>query len=67
MRFGTDARRTLYAGAMTAVALTSFLLIDALGSFDPQGSSRRPRELTNEEPCWTPENPDDISRCELDD
>jgi hypothetical protein len=67
MRFGTEARRNVSAAAISALALTGVLLIDAMGRFDSQVNSARPRELTNQEPCWTAENPDDISRCELDD
>lgn len=67
MRSGTEARRNVYAGVIAVVALTTFLLIDAMGSFGPRVNSGQPRELINQEPCWTPENPDDISRCELDD
>jgi hypothetical protein len=67
MRSGTDARGKVYAAPIAVGALVTFLLIDAMGSFTPPIDSGWPRELINQEPCWTPERPDDISRCELDD
>ena len=67
MRSGTQAQRNGYAVSIALVALITLLLVEAVGSFDPQVTSGQPRELINQPPCWTPENPDDISRCELDD
>jgi len=67
MRFGAEARRSFYAAPIAVVAIVIFLLIDAVGSIEPQINSGRPRDLINQQLCWTPENPDDISRCELDD
>ena len=67
MQSKTQAQRTAYAVRLTAVAIVTVLLVDAVGSFDPQVNSGLPRELINQPPCWTPENPDDISRCEHDD
>jgi hypothetical protein len=67
MRSWTEARTSVYAAPFAVVALVGFLLIDAVGSVTPQPDSGRSRELINQELCWTPENPDDISRCELDD
>jgi hypothetical protein len=63
MRFRAKA---VYAAPIAVVAIVTFVLIDAVGSFE-QITSGRPRDLINQEPCWTPQNPDDISRCELDD
>jgi hypothetical protein len=67
MRPGTEARTNVYGVPIIVVALMTFLLIDAVGSSDSQVNSGQGRDLMNQEPCWTPENPDDISRCELDD
>jgi hypothetical protein len=52
---------------MAVVALVTFLSSGAAANVTPPIESGPPRELINQEPCWTPENPDDISRCELDD
>jgi len=67
MRSGTDAQTKVYAAPMAVIALVTFLLIDAVGSVTPETDSGWSRELINQEPCWTPESPDDISRCALDD
>jgi hypothetical protein len=67
MRYGTQARRKFYAASITGVAIAAFLSINAAESCESQTNSARPHDLINQEPCWTPENPDDISRCELDD
>jgi len=67
MRSGTEAQRNVYVAPITVLALVAFLLIDTVGSFEAQINSGRPRDLINQEPCWTPEKPDDISGCELDD
>jgi hypothetical protein len=67
MRFGAEARRSVYAAPIALVAIVTFLLIHTMASFEPQMNSGRPRDLINQDPCWTPENPDDISQCELDD
>jgi len=67
MRSQAHALRNVYAVAITAAALLTLLLVDALGKAGTQVGSGQPRELINQPFCWTPENPDDISRCELDD
>jgi len=67
MRSQTHARRKVYAVAITGAALLTLLLVDALGKAGTQLDSGQSRELINQPSCWTPENPDDISRCELDD
>ena len=67
MRVPTEARTRICAAPIAVVALVTFLLVDAVASFTPQIDSGPPRDLINQEPCWTPDNPDDISRCELDD
>jgi hypothetical protein len=59
--------RSGYAVSITAVAVIALLLVRAVGSADAQLTSEQPGELINQPPCWTPENPDDISRCEHDD
>jgi len=66
MQFSIQAQRNAHAVPIT-ITLITLLLVDAVGSFDLQVNSGRPRELINQPPCWSPENPDDISRCELDD
>jgi len=67
MRSQTHARRNVYAVAIMAAALLTLLLVDALGKSGTQEDSGQSRELINKPSCWTPESPDDISRCELDD
>ena len=63
----TQARRNVYAVAITVTALLTLLLVDALGRSGSQVGSGQPGELINQPACWDPENPDDISSCELDD
>ena len=63
----TQARRNVYAVAITVAALLILLLADALGRSGLAVYSGQGRDLINQPPCWDPENPDDISRCELDD
>jgi hypothetical protein len=67
MRSQTRTRRNVYVVAITAAALLTLLLVDAFGKSGTQVDSGQSRELINRPACWTPENPDDISRCELDD
>ena len=67
MHFGSEARRSVYAAPIAVVAIVTFLLINAVNSFEPQTNSGQPRDHINQQLCWSPENPDDISRCELDD
>ena len=63
----TQARRNVYAVAITVAALLTLLLVDALGRSGSQVGSGQPGELINQPACWDPENPDGISSCELDD
>ena len=63
MRSQTHARRNVYVVAITAAALLTLLLVDALGRSGAQVDSGQPRELINQPSCWTAH---DVSRCELD-
>jgi len=67
MRPEIQARRNAYAVPVTVAALITVLLVAAAAGVGPQVNSGQPRELINQEDCWTPENYDDISRCELED
>jgi hypothetical protein len=39
----------------------------AMGGYFRSMDAGQPRDLINRPACWTAEEPDDISRCELDD
>ena len=67
MRSQTQARTNAYAIPITVVALITVLLVTAAARVGPRVDSGQPRELINQEACWTPESYDDISRCELED
>ena len=67
MRPQTQARRNGYAIPIAVVALITVLLVTAAARVGPRVDSGQPRELINHEACWTPENHDDISRCDLED
>ena len=67
MRSQIPARKSAYAVLAIVVALITVLLVAAAASVGSHVDSGEPRELINQETCWTPENHDDISRCDLED
>jgi hypothetical protein len=63
----TRRRRFVYAVLVAVVACVIILSSGAMGGYFRSMDSGQPRELVNRPTCWTVENHDDISRCELND
>jgi hypothetical protein len=59
--------RFAYAGLIIVLACMIILSSGAMGGYFRSMDAGQPRDLINRPACWTAEEPDDISRCELDD